>query len=247
LAKARPLGDVIWTLEASAGRHDTPEQRAALERKLNEHVSQIADRGVQYHYQQRIREHLWALFRRKSGQGARFRGGQGSRGPAERRAPPANLGPRGDLTALREQQERVLLSIIINHNELVHSVAEEIADISLTNTELDRILREILNVAVDQPDLDSKALQRHLIQSGYQKPLAAVLNAKIYRQALFAAPEASAEEAARALTDIIASYRSHRLEVDRAAAKRELADDMTSKNTERHLDIVREQTGTGGL
>lgn len=247
LAKARPLADVIWTLEAGAGRFDTPEQRAALERKLNEHVSQIADRGVQYHYQQRIREHLRALFGRKTGPGAKSRGGAGFGGPPDRRAPPANLRPRGDLTALREGQERVLLSIIINHNELVHSVAEEIADISLTNTELDKILREILNVAVDQPDLDSKALQRHLIQSGYQKPLAAVLNATIYRQALFAAPEASAEEAARALSDIIAWHRRHRLEVDRAAAKRELADDMTSENTERHLDIVREQTGTGGL
>ncbi len=252
LAKARPLVDVIWTLEAGAGRFDTPEQRAALERKLNEHVSQIADRGVQYHYQQRIREHLRVLFGRKKGPGAKSRGGpgfggRGYGGAGERRLPAANLRPRGDLTALREGQERVLLSILINHNELVHSVAEEIADISLTNTELDRILREILNVAVDQPDLDSKGLQRHLIQSGFQKPLAAVLSATIYRQALFAAPEASAEEAARALTDIIAWHRRHRLEVDRAAAKRELADDMTSENTERHLDIVREQTGTGGL
>ena len=247
VAKARPLVDVIWALEAGAGKFATPEQRAALERKLNEHVSRIADRGVQYHYQQRIREHLWALFGRKSGPGAKSRGGPGFGSGAERRLPPANLRSRGDLTALRESQERVLLSIIINHNELVHSVAEEIADISLTNRELDRILREILNVAVDQPDLDSKALQRHLIQSGYQKPLAAVLNATLYRQALFAAPEASAEDAARALTDIIASHRRNRLAVDRAAAKRELADNMTSENAERHLDIVREQTGTGGL
>ena len=247
LAKARPLVDVIWALEVGAGKFATPEQRAALERKLKEHVSQIADRGVQYHYQQRIREHLRTLFGRKQGQGARFRGGSRSVDPAERRAPPANLSPRGDLTANRDNLERTLLSILINHNELVHSVAEELADISLTNSELDRILREILNVAVDQPDLDSAALERHLIQCGYQKPLAAVLNAKIYRQALFAAPEASAEEAARALTDIIASYRSHRLEVDRTAAKRDLADDMTSENTERLLEIVREQTGTGGL
>jgi DNA primase len=247
LAKARPLVDVIWALEAGASRFDTPEQRAALERKLNEHVNRIADRGVQYHYQQRIREHLWALFKRKSGQGDRSRGGHDFGSPADRRAPPANLRPRGDLTALRESQERVLLSIIINHNELIHSVAEEIADISLTNAELDRILREILNVAVDQPDLDSKALQRHLVQSGYQKPLATVLNAATYRQALFAAPEASAEDATRALADMIAWHRRHRLEVDRVAAKRELADDMTSENAERHLEIVREQTGTGGL
>ena len=126
-------------------------------------------------------------------------------------------------------------------------MAEELAGISLNNTELDSMLRDILNVAVDQPELDSAGLQRHLINCGYQKPLAAVLSAKTYRQALFAAPDASAEEAARALTDIVSTYRRQGLAVDRAAAKRELADEMTSENSERLLDIVREQTGTGGL
>ncbi|NNE82996.1 MAG: DNA primase [Alphaproteobacteria bacterium] len=243
LTKARPLVDVIWALETGSQKFATPEQRAALEKKLNEHVSKVADRGVQYHYQQRIREHLRTLFRRDQPARGGFRPGNNK----DRRLPPANLGLRGDLGALRERQERVLLSIIINHSELVHSAAEQLSDITLTNTELDRILREILNVAVDKPDLDSRALQRHLQQCGYQKPLAAVLNANIYRQALFAAPEATAEDAARALTDIIAWHRGHRLKVDRATAKQDLADDMTSENTERHLEIVREQTGTGGL
>ena len=244
LAKARPLVDVVWALEAGAGKFATPEQRAALERRLNQHISQIADRGVQYHYQQQIRERLRSLFRRDTGRRGSARGPAGADG---RHVPPANLRPRGDIAALREQQERVLLSIIINHNELVHGMAEELAGISLSNTELDSMLREILNVAVDQPELDSAGLQRHLINCGYQKPLAAVLSAKTYRQALFAAPDASAEEAARALTDIVSTYRRQGLAVDRAAAKRELADEMTSENSERLLDIVREQTGTGRL
>ena len=244
LAKARPLVDVVWALEAGAGKFATPEQRAALERRLNQHISQIADRGVQYHYQQQIRERLRSLFRRDTGRRGSARGPAGADG---RHVPPANLRPRGDIAALREQQERVLLSIIINHNELVHGMAEELAGISLNNTELDSMLREILNVAVDQPELDSAGLQRHLINCGYQKPLAAVLSAKTYRQALFAAPDASAEEAARALTDIVSTYRRQGLAVDRAAAKRELADEMTSENSERLLDIVREQTGTGRL
>ena len=244
LAKARPLVDVVWALEAGAGKFATPEQRAALERRLNQHISQIADRGVQYHYQQQIRERLRSLFRRDTGRRGSARGPAGADG---RHVPPANLRPRGDIAALREQQERVLLSIIINHNELVHGMAEELAGISLNNTELDSMLREILNVAVDQPELDSAGLQRHLINCGYQKPLAAVLSAKTYRQALFAAPDASAEEAARALNDIVSTYRRQGLAVDRAAAKRELADEMTSENSERLLDIVREQTGTGRL
>ncbi len=243
LAKARPLVDVVWALEASGGKFATPEQRAALERRLNQHIGQIADRSVQYHYQQQIRERLRSLFGASAGKRGDFRG----ESPVKRRLAPANLHPRGDLAALREQQQRVLLSIIINHNELVHGMAEELAGISLSNTDLDSILREILNVAVDQPELDSEGLQRHLIQCGYQKQLATVLNAKTYRQALFAAPDASAEDAAQALTDIVSTYRRQRLAADRAVAKRELADEMTSENSERLLDIVREQTGTGGL
>ncbi len=241
LQKARPLVDVIWALEAGSGKLTTPEQRAALDRRLNQHVSQIADRGVQYHYQQQLRERSRALFRRNAGPRTPF----GGRGEAPVAA--ANLRPRGDLEALREQQERVLISIIINHSELVHNATEELADISLTNTELDRILREILNVAVDQPELDSTALKRHLIECGYEKPLAAVLNATTYRQALFAAPDAPADDAAKALGDIVAWHRRDRLAVDRAAAKRDLADDMTSENSERLLEIVREQTNTGRL
>jgi len=194
-----------------------------------------------------MREHLRTLFGRQAGQGAGRRGAGRPGGPPERPAPPAILEARGNIAAMRGTDERVLLSILINHNELVHGVAEEIADISLTNRELDRILREILNVAVDQPDLDSKALQRHLIECGFRQPLAAVLNAKTYRQAPVAAPEAKAEDAARLLGGIIASYRRQRLAVDRAAATQELADEMTSENKERHLEIVREQTGTGGL
>jgi len=233
---------VIWSLEAGAGKTATPEQRAALERRLNQQIARIADRTVQYHYQQQIRGRLRALFA-----GPRDRRGAARRPAADPAgAPPANLSPRGDVAALREQQERVLLSILINHNELVHGMAEELAQITLTNRELDRMLREILNVAVDLPELDSKGLQRHLIQCGHQGPLATVLNAKTYRQARVAAPQASATEAARVLSDIVSTYRRQRLAVDRMAAKRDLADEMTSENSERLLEIVREQTSTSG-
>jgi hypothetical protein len=148
---------------------------------------------------------------------------------------------------MRERQERVLISILINHNEMVHGFAEQLADISLGNAELDRVLREILNVAGDQPDLDSRALQDHLSQCGYQEVLLGILNAKIYRQAKFASPEASVEMVSTALVEIIASYRSNSLNSERRAAKKELADEMTTENSERLLEIVREQSGPGRL
>tara|TARA_B110000116_G_scaffold131258_1_gene113916 strand:- start:4585 stop:6390 length:1806 start_codon:yes stop_codon:yes gene_type:complete len=243
LAKAQPLVDIIMELELGANSYSTPEQRASLERKLNNHIQHISDRSIQYHYQQRIRKQLRIFF--SNADGARSGNKLGNKN--NRFLNSNSLGPRGDLTAMRERQERVLISILINHNEMVHGFAEQLADISLGNAELDRVLREILNVAGDQPDLDSRALQDHLSQCGYQEVLLGILNAKIYRQAKFASPEASVEMVSTALVEIIASYRSNSLNSERRAAKKELAEEMTTENSERLLEIVREQSGPGRL
>lgn len=243
LAKARPLVDIIMDLELGGNSFYTPEQRASLESKLNNHIQHISDRSIQYHYQQRIRNQLRIIFSKEDGSGSRNK----SPNKKNRFLNTNSLSPRGDLAAMRERQEKVLISILINHNEMVHGLAEQLADISLSNRELDRLLREILNVAGDQPDLDSGALQDHLNQCGYQDILLGILNAKIYRQAKFAAPEASVDIVSNALVEIIASYRSNSLNNDRKAAEKELADEMTTENSERLLEIVREQSGRGRL
>ena len=243
LAKARPLVDIIMDLELGGNSFYTPEQRASLESKLNNHIQHISDRSIQYHYQQRIRNQLRIIFSKEDGTGS----GNKSPNKKNRFLKTNSLSPRGDLAAMRERQEKVLISILINHNEMVHGLAEQLADISLSNRELDRLLREILNVAGDQPDLDSGALQDHLNQCGYQDILLGILNAKIYRQAKFASPEASVDMVSNALVEIIASYRSNSLNNDRKAAEKELADEMTTENSERLLEIVREQSGRGRL
>ena len=139
------------------------------------------------------------------------------------------------------------MSILINHNDLVHGLVEELAEISLSNKDLDKMLREILNVTVDHPDLDSEALQSHLVTNGFERQMLAVLNKKIYKQALFAAPSSSKDLAASALEEIVLSYRFRRLKVDRDVAKEELADEMNEENSNKLLEILREQTGSGGI
>ena len=243
LGKAQPLVDVIIDLEVGGNKFTTPEQRASLESKLNNHIKRISDRSIQYHYQQRIRNQLRIIFVKEDGISSHNKLPNNK----NRFIKTNSLVPRGDLTAMRERQEKVLISILINHNEVVHGFAEQLADVSLSNRELDRVLREILNVAGDQPDLDSGALQDHLNESGYQDILLGILNAKIYRQAKFASPEAPLEMVSNALVEIIASYRSSSLNSDRKAAKKVLADEMTAENSERLLEIVREQSGPGRL
>jgi DNA primase len=252
LRAARPLVDLIWTMELAQGRVDTPEQKAALESRLEQHVAEIGERGVQYQYRQEMRSRLRALFAPPARRDIAWSSRAGRRGLPTRphgsaeRFGLAGTWPRGDMTALRRQQEYILLALLINHPGLVDGAIEGLSDISLQSETLDRMLREILNHAVRLPELDTPTLQRHLLETGFADQLGAVLNPRLYRQASFVAPEAGTSDAGAALQDILDRCRSAQMISDRVAAERELAGDMTETNSDRLLGIVREQTGSGG-
>ncbi|MEQ1719418.1 MAG: DNA primase [Hyphomicrobium sp.] len=67
LVKTRPLIDVLWERETSAGPLTTPEQRAALESRLRALSNAIGDAIVRSHYERELRDRLYALGRASSG------------------------------------------------------------------------------------------------------------------------------------------------------------------------------------
>ena len=250
LAGAHQLVDVIWKAEVSAGKHDTPERKADLDRRINVRLAQIEDPGVKHHYQETLRQRLRDLFsagRRSSGrnQWQNRRGGGRFDGSGRPEIAPG-LRARGDIGAMKAQQERMLLATLVNHPDLLPDSVEALNEISLQSKELDTLLRVILNLAVTKPVLDTRELQRHLIQSGHETPLGQVLHPQVYRQASFAAPDATIADARAALEEILARFRRERLVVDRAAAKEELADDNNETKSRKLLELVREESGVGG-
>ncbi|MEK9901213.1 MAG: DNA primase [Rhodospirillaceae bacterium] len=251
LAGAHQLVDVIWKAEVSAGKHDTPERKADLDRRINVRLAQIEDPGVKHHYHETLRQRLRDLFsagRRSSGrnQWQNRRGGGRFDGPGRPEIAPG-LRARGDIGAMKAQQERMLLATLVNHPDLLPDSVEALNEISLQSKELDTLLRVILNLAVTKPVLDTRELQRHLIQSGHKTPLGQVLHPQVYRQASFAAPDATIADARAALEEILARFRRERLVADRAAAKEELADDNNETKSRKLLELVREESGAGGL
>ncbi len=233
MTRAQPLVDLIWQSESGARPLDTPERRADLERRLNARVDAIADRAVQYQYRTEFRA-------RQRRQAPKIRPRDG------RYAPPREvLGTRIDVASLPTQQEYWLLALIINHPGLIEREWEALSQLNLSAQPLDRLLRETLNLAASRPDLDSRDIHRHLMGHGFEAQLKRVANPTLYRQAAFAAPEAPAEEAEGALAAILAAYGKRRLMVDRAAAERDLADNMTEESYDRLLRIMDEQAGRG--
>jgi DNA primase len=77
LARSRPLADILWEREWSAGQWTTPERRAQLERQLAGLIGKIGDGGVRSHYEREMRERLFSAWR-QSGAGPARPAGHGS-------------------------------------------------------------------------------------------------------------------------------------------------------------------------
>lgn len=72
IGAARPMVDLIWSREVEAGPLETPEQKAAFERRLGAALSALKDEGLRRHYRDEIDLRLAALF-----PPTRIRGGRG--------------------------------------------------------------------------------------------------------------------------------------------------------------------------
>jgi DNA primase len=62
ISKALPLSEVLWAREAAQVNVETPERKAALERRIYEIISHIKDEKVSYNYRSLYRMKLSALF-----------------------------------------------------------------------------------------------------------------------------------------------------------------------------------------
>ena len=140
-----------------------------------------------------------------------------------------------------------MVATLVNHPDLIGDAVDALTGISLQSKELDTLLREILNHAFAAPVLDTRDLRRHLNESGFERLLGLVLHPQVYRQASFAAPEATVLDARAALDEMLAGYARSRLKLDRADAERDAKGDMSEENVKKLLNLVREGSRAGGL
>ena len=175
LAGARPLAQVLWMRETSAGRFDTPERRAGLEARIATATGVIEHEAVRKYYRQDLEARLRELFapQRSAGPGAggRFqaRSASGPRGRFAGKRPgrfggpgdgePVNLAPmsprlvtssivRGSRSALPAREALILLALV-NHPWLLDAHAEEVATIEFLNPDADLLRRGILDAAAE--------------------------------------------------------------------------------------------------
>ncbi len=270
LGGAKPLVDVLWTRETEAAPLDTPERRAALERRLTELINGIRDETLRRYYRDEIRSRLDALSGRPSGGG--YRGGGGGQGGAQRRAQPGGgrFGRGGafqtppsytasppsvsaSLTRSRmfsgsggvPRREAEILLNLLNHPGLLAQHAEDLAEIELVGRETQK-MRAALVALASESFADHVELRMALDRSGLQQAREAI---EIAVQPIVWAlkPDAAENDASEVLRQALALHRRARaLHRELKSAEIALGEDANEQNLAKLREIQAELSGIEG-
>jgi DNA primase len=156
LAAARPLSTALWESELGVGRLDTPERRAALERRLMDQIGLIADRTVQAEYRRFLRDRLFDLGRP---------GRPGARHLPRPRPSFVRDGPEPPPRSGGRIQRENLFRMILHFPCLIDQVAEELAALEIPESDLDSLRQQILELDAAGSGLDAHAFQQHLVEN----------------------------------------------------------------------------------
>ncbi|WP_439499639.1 DNA primase [Bosea sp. (in: a-proteobacteria)] len=249
LGAARPLVDMLWTREVEAGSLDTPERRAAFERRLKEPLGQIRDEATRRHYRMEMDERLAQLFasaapvraERSFGSGYQQRGrgggrGQGQGGAGGRPLPPLKASSQLSRSRImargrgEDAREAFILLALASHPGLVLRCADEIAELALDGMAAERFRQVLLDVALED-GLDQEALTRRLDQPKVREAQGALMAvtgpAERLKLAQAADPESVFDSIRQA---IVLHHRARTLHSELKAAERALADEATEAN-----------------
>lgn len=160
--RASTLIDVLWERETANAPIDTPERKAALEKRFEDLVREIKDERVARGYRLSIRLKLSNLFyeaERRARDAARANRsperGRGDSGPGGRdagtSAPPL---PEGDLVGI----ERIVLGLCLEYPELVDLYFERLVTVPFAHDVHERFKRELYRLATELDELSVASL-----------------------------------------------------------------------------------------
>jgi DNA primase len=241
IAQARPLIDLLWELEAAGHKLETPEQRAALEKRLLDQAGRIADETVRGHYRSSLKDRIWQAFKAHKPQA---RGGGGWAGGRSRSqtvtAPitaPMGGGPR--LLAPPElAQQRLLLASLIAHPKIADQVGERLGNAHFPDGALDKLRQEVLKHLADHPELDSGGLRHYLAGHGWGETLAD-LAAPLLRRMDIVSSKTPIDLVVKGFRHTLELLESKVLGPDIALAEQRLASETTEEGAlEAHQALV---------
>jgi DNA primase len=246
LDAAMPLADLIWSREVEAGPLDTPERRAALEKRLFEMLAGIKDESLRRHYREDMQRRLREQFRPAPQPGPRG-GGRGGGG-----RPGRDFGERRPINGAREPlalseslrrsaifaraaavppREALILALFVAHPHLLSAHAEELAALDFVHSDTRRLKRVVVDFWAHDPTGEATGL-RASIEASREAPVLARIEAMVgVGDRACLAAEASRLEIAEILKQAMTLHRrALTLHNELKAAEQALGEDGSDAN-----------------
>jgi DNA primase len=181
-----PFVDLLWSREVEAAPLDTPERRAALEKRIRERLAVIANEDLRRHYKAEMDQRLRALMPGTQGGGQRRDGNRPDRGNWRGRD---NRRPTGVPEVLRASEslarsalfsgapslsprEGFILMTLVSHPELLAENAEMLAGLDFTHAESHRVRQALVDWDAARPDGEAAGTRAALEAAGLVQDLA---------------------------------------------------------------------------
>jgi DNA primase len=139
---AIPLGDLLWKRETEGLSFNNPEARAALDKKLDQAISNVRDRQLKYHYQQYFKDLKWGAFIKKPLRKSLNLNNITSAGNAVKDSFIANSDKKNFISF----KEGVILAILVKYPNLIETNKEQLTTMVWNSKDHVLLLDEIINM-----------------------------------------------------------------------------------------------------
>ena len=136
------LGDLLWKRETEGLSFDNPDARAALDKKLDQAISNVSDRQLKYHYQQYFKDLKWSAFIKKPVRKSSDLNNITSAGNAVKDSFIANSDKKNFISF----KEGVILSILVKYPNLIETNKEKLTTMDWNSKDHVSLLDEIINM-----------------------------------------------------------------------------------------------------
>jgi DNA primase len=265
ISAARPLAQMLWENMTLGHEFETPERRAALEARINEVTTGIADESVRKYYRQDFQDRLRQFFapaqssrgnfqQRTPGQNWRDRP-KGEWQPRSGGRPRPEVGSRNTPYVVVSQQlaagpvhrgartavplrEALILQAALNYPWLLHDHLEELASLEFRYSDAERLKAALIDIAAHSAAPDAATIKAELAGRGLTGIMERIEAAITTSSVWGSRPDAAPEDVLITWQQLVALHRQwHSLTKELKDAEQALGQDSSEANYLRLRDV----------
>jgi DNA primase len=214
LNNAHSLLDTLWIFLTNGKSFKTPEQKAALQNRVDLWCKTITNSEIRKNYQYAFKD----LFYKEI------------IGKKEIKTPISSL-KKENLNFLLIH-ERLLLAILVHHPNLINETSDDLASLEFKEARL-HDLREAILQGYAEDSLGERSLADYLLEMGFEEELKLLASPHLLIHGAFAKPSASTEEARAGWKEIFSRVQATMSKNDLMSAQQDLAEEMSEKAWQR--------------